>query len=181
MPHKQIEVAIEAFNRLRRPLMIVGDGPDARRLRGLAGPTVTLTGRLSDEGVADVLRRSRALIVTAVEEFGIAAVEAQASGRPVIARRGGGALETIVEGETGCWWTGGADELMQAVLDFDDGAVDPAACTTNARRFDVSAFRAGLLAEIERATADGARPPQGERQPLAATRLVRRAARDAHR
>ena len=181
MPHKQIEVAIEAFNRLRRPLMIVGDGPDARRLRGLAGPTVTLTGRLSDEGVAEVLRGARALIVTAVEEFGIAAVEAQASGRPVIARRGGGALETIVEGETGCWWTGGADELARAVLEFDALAVDPTACIANARRFDISAFRAGMLAEIERATAAGARPAQGDRQPLAATRLVRRAVRDPHR
>ncbi|MEO8967416.1 MAG: glycosyltransferase [Solirubrobacteraceae bacterium] len=181
MPHKQIDVAIEAFNALGLPLMIVGDGPDARRLRSLAGPTVTLTGRLSDEGVAEVLRGARALIVTAIEEFGIAAVESQASGRPVIARRGGGALETIVDGVTGCWWTGGAHELARTVLQFDTLAVDPAACTANARRFDVAAFRAGLYAEIDRATQAGVRPAQADRQPLATTRLVRRAVRDPHR
>src|SRR3954451_25459658 len=65
MAHKRIDVAIEAFNRLRRPLLVVGDGPELRRLRRLAGPTVRLTGRLGDEDVADLLRSARALVVTA--------------------------------------------------------------------------------------------------------------------
>src|SRR3954447_15166148 len=75
MPHKRIDLAVEAFNRLRLPLVVAGDGPDARRLRRLAGRTVTFTGRISDEDVASLLEGCRALIVTAVEEFGIAAVE----------------------------------------------------------------------------------------------------------
>src|SRR5919206_311039 len=75
MAHKRIDVAVHAFNRLRLPLTVVGDGPELRRLRRLAGPTVQFTGRLPDASVAQLLRAARALIVTASEEFGIAAVE----------------------------------------------------------------------------------------------------------
>jgi glycosyltransferase involved in cell wall biosynthesis len=181
MAHKEIEVAIEAFNEIRQPLVVIGDGPDYRRLRKLAGSTIQFAGRLVDRAVAEVLRGARALIMTAVEEFGIVAVEAQASGRPVIARRGGGALETIVEGVTGCFWSGGAHELADAVRTFDDGAVDPMACVGNAARFDSEVFRRRMLAEVEAALAEGSHPSRGERQPLPTTRLVRRAARDARR
>ena len=111
---------------------MVGDGPDLRRLRRAAGPTITFVGRLPDRSVAEILQGARALVVTAVEEFGIAAVESQAAGRPVIARRGGGALETIVDGVTGCFWSGGPEELARAVVAFDDAAVDPRLCARNA-------------------------------------------------
>src|SRR3954464_6238476 len=116
MAHKRIDVAIEAFNRLRLPLLVVGDGPELRRLRRLAGPTVTLTGRLSDERVAELMSSARALIVTAAEEFGIAAVEALASGRPVIALGAGGVLESVREGETGVYYERAEpDVLAEAV------------------------------------------------------------------
>jgi glycosyltransferase involved in cell wall biosynthesis len=104
MEHKQIDVAVRAFNQLRLPLTVVGDGPAARRLRRIAGPTISFTGRLSDRAVAEVMQSARALVVTSVEEFGIAAVESQAAGRPVIARRAGGALETVIDGVTGGLW-----------------------------------------------------------------------------
>ena len=181
MPHKEIEAAIEAFNKVRLPLIVIGDGPDARRLRRLAGSTVRFTGRLSDRAVAEVLQGARALIMTAVEEFGIVSVEAQASGRPVIARRGGGALETVVEGVTGRFWSGGSDELAATVLAFDTDAVDPQACVGNAARFDSGVFRRRMLAEVQDACTNGSRPAGSERQPLPSTRLVRRAARDSHR
>ena len=90
MSHKRIDVAVRAFNRLGRPLLVVGDGPDARRLKRLAGPNVRFLGRVPDPGVARLLQTTRALVVTAVEEFGIAAVEAQAAGRPVLATGAGG-------------------------------------------------------------------------------------------
>src|SRR4051794_31737016 len=80
MPHKRIHHAVEAFNKLKLPLVVVGNGPDARRLRRIAGPTVSFAGRVSDERAAELLSAARALIVTATEEFGIAAVEAQAAG-----------------------------------------------------------------------------------------------------
>jgi glycosyltransferase involved in cell wall biosynthesis len=180
MPHKGIDVAVEAFNRLRLPLVVVGDGPEYRHLRRAAGPTITFAGRLPDAGVAAVLRSVRALVQTSVEEFGIAAVECQAAGRPVIARRGGGALETVQDGATGCLWTGGAAELVAAVLEFDDAAIDPAACVANAARFGVATFRRRMLAQVEAAYAEGARPGASDRQPLPSTRLIRRAAGDAH-
>ncbi len=181
MPHKQIEVAIQAFNQLRLPLIVIGDGPAGRRLHRVAGPTIKFAGRLSDAAVAEVLQSSRALIVTSVEEFGIAAVESQAAGRPVIARRAGGALETVVDGVTGRLWAGGPDDLARAVLEFDDAAVDPQACLRNASRFDGDAFRRGMLAEVDAAYPRGSRAPASERQPLVTTRLVRRAVRDQHR
>ncbi len=181
MAHKAIDVAIAAFNRVRLPLVIIGDGPDARRLRRLAGPTITFTGRLPDANVAEVLRGARALIQTAVEEFGIAAVESQAAGRPVIARHGGGALETVIDGVTGRYWTGGPVDLAAAVVRFDDAAIDPAACVRNAARFDVGTFRAGVRAEVGEASAVGSRSTACDRQPLATTRLVRRAGRHPRR
>jgi glycosyltransferase involved in cell wall biosynthesis len=164
MPHKRIDLAVQAFNRLRLPLVIAGDGPDMRRLRRLAGPTITFAGRVSDEHVARLLEGCSALVATAVEEFGIAAVEAQAAGRPVISTAGGGALETVVEGVTGCFWTGGVAELADAVAAFDTDAVDPLKCVDSARRFDVSVFKRTLPREVQnavalaRATDNGGRP-----------------------
>ena len=180
MPHKGIDVAIEAFNRLSLPLVVVGDGPEGRRLRRLAGSTITFTGRLSDDGVAQVLSSSRALVQTSVEEFGIAAVECQAAGRPVIARRGGGVLETVHEGVTGHLWSGGPDELAAAVVGFDDTAVDPRACADNAARFDVTTFRRRMLGQVEAAVAAESAFTGSDSQPLASTRLLRPAAGDAH-
>ncbi len=177
MPHKQIEIAVAAFNKLCLPLIVVGDGPAYRYLKHAAGPTIEFRGRVPDYEVAEIMQGARALIITAVEEFGIAAVESQAAGRPVIARRGGGALETIADGVTGCLWSGGASELARAVLRFDDAAVDVSACTSNAARFGIAQFREGLLAEIQAARAHDERPVDGLRRPLTATRIVRRAAR----
>jgi glycosyltransferase involved in cell wall biosynthesis len=149
--HKRIDTAVHAFNRLRMPLVIAGDGPDRRRLRRLAGPTVRFAGRVSDSEAERLMASCRALVVTSIEEFGIAAVEAQAAGRPVIARAGGGLFETILEDETGCFWEGGPDELAAAVASFDPESVDPATCVENARRFDSRVFRESLPREVERA------------------------------
>jgi glycosyltransferase involved in cell wall biosynthesis len=180
MPHKRIDIAVEAFNRLRLPLIVIGDGPLARSLRRQAGPTISFAGRVPDATVAEVLQGARALIVTSIEEFGIAAVESQAAGRPVIARRGGGALETVIDGVTGRLWSGGAAELAQAVVEFDDAAIDPRTCVRNATRFDAATFREGIREQIAAASATMLRP-HGQRQPLMATRLVRRAIPDAPR
>jgi glycosyltransferase involved in cell wall biosynthesis len=141
MPHKRIDVAVEAFNRLRRPLVIVGDGPEARRLSRLAGPSVSFEGRVSDARAAELLSGCQALVVTATEEFGIAAVEAQAAGRPVIALADGGVWETVIEGETGTFYeSSDPDSLAARVASFNPAAIDPAACVANSERFDVSRF-----------------------------------------
>jgi glycosyltransferase involved in cell wall biosynthesis len=151
MPHKRIDLAVHAFNRLRRPLIIAGDGPHLRHLRRLAGPTVSFAGRVSDDEAARLLQSCRALVVTAAEEFGIAAVEAQAAGRPAIAPSRGGALETVRDGVTGRLWDGGPEELAAAVADFDAEAVTPVDCVANAKRFDASVFRVAFPREVEHA------------------------------
>jgi glycosyltransferase involved in cell wall biosynthesis len=153
--HKQIEVAVRAFNHLRRPLVIAGDGPARRRLERLADPNVRFAGRVSDSEAAQLLSGCRALVVTGPEEFGIAAVEAQAAGRPVIARAAGGLLENVVDEVTGCLWNGGPAQLADAVSGFDTAAVDPRACIENARRFDAAVFRERFPREVEDALRDG--------------------------
>jgi glycosyltransferase involved in cell wall biosynthesis len=171
MPHKRIDVAVEAFNRLGRPLVVAGDGPEARHLRRLAGPTVRIEGRVSDERIAQLAQGCRAMIVTATEEFGIAAVEAQAAGRPVVAHASGGARESVVEGVTGTFFEScDPVSLAEAVRGFDDAAVDPAACTENARRFSVERFRRQMRTAVEQARGS-------EREPRAAVERARRAAR----
>jgi glycosyltransferase involved in cell wall biosynthesis len=174
MPHKRIDVAVHAFNALGLPLVVAGDGPDARHLRRLAGPNIRFTGRVSDPEAAWLLSTARALIVTAVEEFGIAAVEAQAAGRPVISIGAGGALETIVDGVTGRLWNGGPAELAQAVANFDDAAVDPAACLENAARFDRAVFERALPREIEQGLNDAHTRPQARVAGRSRTRYARR-------
>jgi glycosyltransferase involved in cell wall biosynthesis len=173
MAHKRIDVAVRAFNALGRPLVVVGDGPEARRLRRMAGPNVTFTGRASDARVADLLRTARALVVTAAEEFGIAAVEALASGRPVIALGSGGVLESVVEGETGAYYGESTPQSLAAVVEaFDPMQVDPAACIAAAERFGTERFQASLRAIVAEAVL-AERPPRPDGR-AAAAGLLRR-------
>ncbi len=157
--HKRIDDAVRAFTSLGLPLVVVGGGPERRRLRRIAGPTVSFAGRVSDAEAARLLATCRALVVTAVEEFGIAAVEANASGRPVIARSAGGSLETVENGVTGMLWDGGADELAEAVLRFDPAAIDPEDCVANATRFDAEVFRRRLPEAVDEALRSASSDP----------------------
>jgi glycosyltransferase involved in cell wall biosynthesis len=176
MAHKQIEVAVAAFNRLRMPLVVVGDGPELRRLRRLAGPTVRVTGRLPDDRVAELMRSARALVVTAAEEFGIAAVESLASGRPVIALGAGGVLESVREGATGAYYRASNPEaLAEVIADFDPFAFDPAVCVAAAQRFGTARFQAALRAIVEDAVA-AERAPRPEERPTVVTGLLQRRA-----
>jgi glycosyltransferase involved in cell wall biosynthesis len=166
MAHKRIDIAVEAFSRLGLPLVVVGDGPEGRRLRRLAGPSVSFTGRVSDERVAELLAGARALVVTAVEEFGIAAVEALAAGRPVIALGEGGVRESVAPGVTGTFYErNDAAALAESVLAFDPLAIDPAACRAAAERFSVQRFQNRLAAIV----ADARNVAEGEEH---ATRLA---------
>jgi len=176
MPHKRLDLAVRAFNMLRLPLVVVGDGPDFRRLQRLAGPTVQLTGRVSDEEVARLLGTARALVVTATEEFGIAAVEAQAAGRPVIALGEGGVTESVIAGETGAFYPEPTPEaLAEAVRAFDPLAVDPAACVANAQRFAPSVFKQRMREAIEDAVRSGPNA-RAERRPTRGLALAGRRA-----
>jgi glycosyltransferase involved in cell wall biosynthesis len=180
MAHKRIDVAVRAFNRLRAPLVVVGDGPELRRLRRLAGPTITFAGRLPDEPVAELMRSARALVVTAAEEFGIAAVESLASGRPVIALGSGGVLESVREGETGAYYReSNAEALAEVVATFDPASVDPAACVAAAGRFGTRRFQDALRATVAEAVAAERAPRPGDRPAVVTGLLPRRSARRA--
>lgn len=184
MAHKRIDVAVQAFSELGLPLVVAGNGPDARRLQRLAGPSVRFAGRVSDREAERLLQGSRALVVCATEEFGIAAVEAQAAGRPVVALRAGGLLETVVEGETGAFFDRPDPAVLAATLEeFDPMAVSPARCVEQARRFGPERFRERFTAIVDEAVAGGRvgapdRPPR-PRGLAGARRPTRRPSRPA--
>ena len=176
MAHKRIAVAVEAFNALRLPLVVVGDGPELRHLRRLAGPTVLLAGRVPDARVAELMRSARALVVTAAEEFGIAAVESLASGRPVIALGSGGVLESVREGETGAYYADSDPQaLAEVVRGFDPLAVDPAVCVAAAQRFGTARFQQALRSIVSEAVM-AERAPRPDERPAVVTGLLRRRA-----
>jgi glycosyltransferase involved in cell wall biosynthesis len=150
LPYKRIDVAVEAFNRLRWPLLIVGDGPDAGRLRRMAGPTVHFAGRVSDGEVRHHLRHCQALIWPGNEDLGLAPLETLASGRPVVAFRAGGAVETLVDGVTGRFFAEQTPEALVEVLrDFDPDIYDPAVLHAHVSEFDVFVFQQRLRQFVE--------------------------------
>ncbi len=149
--HKRVELAIEAARRAEVPLTVVGSGPDLERLRTLHGERVHFTGRVGDAELVELVARARAQIVPNVEEFGIAAVEAQAAGRPVIAAGAGGALETVLEGETGILVEpDSVAALATALGDGEFDRFDPDRIRANAERFSVPSFQRKLGAEVAR-------------------------------
>ncbi|MET0400285.1 MAG: glycosyltransferase [Longimicrobiaceae bacterium] len=151
VPYKRVDLAVRAATRLGRRLVVVGDGSERRRLEALAGPTVEFLGRRGDDEVAELLARCRAFLFPGWEDFGIAPVEAQAAGRPVIAYGRGGAAETVVDGSTGVLFEEQTvDALADAMLRADAIAFEPATCRRNAERFGADVFRAQLGAAIER-------------------------------
>jgi glycosyltransferase involved in cell wall biosynthesis len=142
LAYRRIDLAVEACTRLGRELIVVGDGPDAVRLRRLAGPTVRFTGHLDRARAVELLRRCHAYLVPGVEDFGIAPVEAMAAGKPVVAFRSGGATETVVEGVTGVFFDAQTSQsLAEGIQRVDAMAVDLAAIRANAERFSTAVFR----------------------------------------
>ncbi|HEY4688306.1 MAG TPA: glycosyltransferase [Anaerolineae bacterium] len=150
IPYKRIDLAIEAFNRLERPLWIVGSGRDLDRLRARAGPHVKFLGRVPDSDLPDLVAHCKAFVFPGYEDFGIAPVEAQAAGRPVIAYGAGGALDTVIDGQTGVLFREQTVEaLMDAVRRSDAIQFEPDSIRANAARFDTSVFKAGLGRFVE--------------------------------
>jgi glycosyltransferase involved in cell wall biosynthesis len=150
IPVKRIELLVEAFRALpERRLVVVGDGPEYRRLKAMLPPNVELAGRLDPDGVRERVRRARAFVSACIEDFGIAAVEALACGTPVIALRRGGTAETVA-GLDAARPTGvlfdeqSAASVAQAIRSFEaEGArISPEACRAAALEFSPERFRA---------------------------------------
>ena len=139
--YKHIDRAVQAFTESGKKLVIIGDGPDRARLEAMAGPTVTFLGRAPDEAVTEMMATCRAYVFPGSEDFGITPVEAQACGKPVIAFRHGGALETVIDGETGVFFDQpDAASLNEALERFEKRQWDPDLIRRNAERFSIERF-----------------------------------------
>jgi len=149
VPHKRVGLALEAAQRARQPVKVVGTGPQLEELRTRFGASAEFLGRLEDPELVDLYIRCRALIIPNIEEFGIVGVEAQAAGRPVVAAGAGGALETVVDGVTGIHVTpDDVDHLTEALRDGDFEHYDPRRAVANAARFSTASFSERLRAAV---------------------------------
>jgi glycosyltransferase involved in cell wall biosynthesis len=147
VPYKRIDLAISAFVRLNKKLVIIGEGSERGRLEKMAGPNIIFLGSQPQSVLRDHYRRCQALIFPGIEDFGITPLEAQASGRPVLAYRAGGALETIQENATGLFFNEQtAESLIAAVETFETmkKELNPTDCRKNADRFGADRFRANF-------------------------------------
>jgi glycosyltransferase involved in cell wall biosynthesis len=168
VPYKKTELAIEACRRLDRPLVIIGAGPERRRLASLSGPQTTMLGWQSDDVIRDHLRRCRALLFPGHEDFGIVPVEAQACGAPVIAYGCGGATETVVSADddhpgTGLFFDRQTPESLTAALRWFEAhrqQFSPALARRNALRFSADRYERDLLNLL----AEVANQPAGQRR-----------------
>src|SRR5579872_2951627 len=158
IPYKRLDLAVDAFSRLKIPLKVVGTGRQLEPLRARAGSCVSFLGHVSDADLAPLFARARGYVMPGEEDFGISPVEANASGRPVIAYAAGGALDTQINGETGILFEEQTvDCLCDAVcraerMDFDSGYI-----RDHSLRFDTSVF----ISRIREAVADVMSRPDG--------------------
>ncbi len=155
--YKRADLAVEAFNQLGLPLVVVGEGELFERLKTLAKPNVTLMGRQPFPVIKDLLQRCRGLIFPGMEDFGIVPVEAMAAGAPVIAYAKGGALETVIHGQTGVLFDEQSVEaLIAAVRRVEDREFDFPAATMQAHAagFDKAIFKQKVQAFIDQKLAE---------------------------
>jgi glycosyltransferase involved in cell wall biosynthesis len=165
-PYKRVDLAMAATAALNRHLVVVGDGVERARLERQVTPSVTFLGRVDDAALRSLYQRCRALIFAGEDDFGIAPVEAQACGRPVVAFAAGGALETVIDGVTGVLFeTQTVEHLVAALQRVDRMSFDRAAIRRHAQQFDEAEFRRRIGEVVTTAAAMGARraPASGER------------------
>ncbi len=149
VPYRRIDLLIEAFNKMGRPLLIAGSGRDRQRLEALAGPTITFLGYVPDGDLPEIMARCRAFVFPGEEDFGIAPLQAMAAGRPVIAYAAGGALETVVPGTGALFAQQSVAAIIKAVEGFDAGGINPSVIRAHAEKFDIAVFKARVADFIE--------------------------------
>ena len=157
VPHKHVDVAIHACERLGLPLVIAGSGRYGQRLRKMSGANVRFTGFVADDQLRDLYSHARAVVVPSEEEFGLVALEAQAAGTPVIALDAGGSKETVVDGVTGIRFAPQTVAgLISGIGRFGEYTWDRGAIQANAARFNEVRFRRDLLGVIDQHMAEPA-------------------------
>lgn len=154
--YKRLDLAVDAFNELGLPLVVVGTGEEIAKQQQRANKNITFRGRVSEQELAKVIGGARALVFPQKEDFGIVPLEAMACGRPVIAFAEGGALETVVEGITGTFFKNQRPEdLVAAVRRLESMKFDPLVIRKHAEKFDQQVFQKqilGFVAEKVRST-----------------------------
>jgi glycosyltransferase involved in cell wall biosynthesis len=150
VPYRRIDILIEAFNKLQRPLLIAGDGRDRARLEEMAADNIEFLGYVPDADLPDLMSRCRAFMWPGEEDFGITPIQAMASGRPVIAYAAGGTLETVIPGHTGMLFhRQTAEEIIKAVESYDTDSVNVQEICAFAGQFDTELFKRKILRFIE--------------------------------
>ncbi len=149
-PYKRLDLAIEACNKLKRPLKVVGSGRQDEYLRSLAGPTVEFLGRVPDAQLTKLMAECKAYIMPGQEDFGISPVEANACGRPVIAYAAGGALDSQLDGASGILFGAQTVEcLCDAIITLECTRFNPALIRAHAQQFDTTVFRSKVTSIID--------------------------------
>lgn len=149
--YKRFDIAIRAFNELGLKLKIIGRGPEIKRLKKMAGPNIEFLGRLTDQELAEHCSECQAFIFPQEEDFGIVAIEAMASGRPVIAYRGGDIPEHLEDGKTGIFFENQkSEDIVAAVKKFQGIKFDSEYIRESARKFDKSVFKAKIKEYIDK-------------------------------
>ncbi len=150
MKYKKMDLVIEAFNKLKLPLKVVGRGVEFKNLQKIAGPTIEFLGRISDEELKRIYSRAQAFIFPQEEDFGIVAIEALASGRPVIAYRAGDVEEHIENEKSGIFFDNQTEEdLIQAIKKFQKTNFDPHYIRQQALKFDKERFKTEIKKLVE--------------------------------
>lgn len=151
VPYKRIDLAVKACSKLQIPLKIIGSGREERKLRAMAGPSVEFVGKVTDVDLARYYQHCKALIFPGVEDFGLTVVEAQQFGRPVIAFRGGGAVETVAERKTGIFFNEQTEQsLMHSLQTFDRYHFNQHDCVHQAEKFSKSKFKEQFQSLVQR-------------------------------
>lgn len=149
VPYKRVDLAIRAANAMGRRLIVAGDGPERQRLEAMAGPTVTFLGEVSEEAAGDLLESCSAMLFCAEEDFGIAPVEANAHGLPVVAYNRGAARESLRDGETAVFFDEPTVEsLVAGVVRAAEIPWKHVLIRANAARFSSGRFHEGILREV---------------------------------
>ncbi|KZL90200.1 glycosyltransferase [Clostridium magnum] len=146
--YKRVDLAIEVFNELNLPLVIIGGGEEYKKYKTMANSNISFLGRLSDEEIRNYYRECKAFVFPGEEDFGITPVEAQACGRPVIAYGKGGTLETVIEGQTGLFfYNQDKQSLKEAVIKMEKSykIFDSKVIRKNALRFSVNRFKSEIM------------------------------------
>ena len=152
--YKRADLAIAACTRSKRPLLVVGDGPERAKLQAKAGPTVNFLGRCDAAALRELVAGCKGLLFPGEEDFGLVPVEVQAAGRPVLAYRKGGALETVREGETGLFFAEQTEECLLHGMDSFEARLtdfDPVAINAHARHFSPEHFSAAFMKFVAQA------------------------------